>query len=137
MRGEAHATQPRHMPNNKKTKPFHHGAKRITFDRAKDLRHRKTSAEALLWKMLRDRALKNAKFRRQHPIGPFITDFYCHEAKLVIELDGSVHDLPAVKEKDAQRQRYLEDRGLTVLRFSNDALFTEVEMVIDTIEAHL
>jgi len=87
--------------------------------------------------MLRNRALKNAKFRRQHPIGPFITDFYCHEAKLVIELDGSIHDLLAVKEKDAQRQAYLEDRGLTVLRFTNNALFTDVDTVMNSIEEHL
>ena len=124
------------MPE-KKPKPFHHNAKRITFDRAKDLRRRQTSAEDLLWKMLRNRALKNAKFRRQHPIGPFITDFYCHEAKLVIELDGSIHDLPDVKEKDAQRQAYLEDRGLTVLRFTNDALFTDVDTVMNSIEEHI
>lgn len=125
------------MPNNKEPKPFHHRAKPITFERAKELRRKQTSAEAFLWKMLRNGAIKNAKFRRQHPIGPFITDFYCHEAKLVIELDGSVHDLPTAKEKDAQRQSYLEGRGLTVLRFSNDALYTDADPVMDSIESHL
>ncbi|MBK6463380.1 MAG: DUF559 domain-containing protein [Myxococcales bacterium] len=85
---------------------------------ARDLRERQTPAEDFLWQCLRDRQLNGAKFRRQHNIGRFIVDFYCHEARLVIELDGSVHE--GREEQDGARQRWLEAAGLRVLRFSND-----------------
>ena len=73
----------------------------------------------MLWAALRNRKLDGAKFRRQHPLGRFIADFYCHEALLVIELDGGVHDDASQVEYDLVRQKEIEERGLTVLRIKN------------------
>jgi very-short-patch-repair endonuclease len=84
-------------------------------DRAKQLRRDSTDAEKTLWRLLRARQLNGVKFRRQHPIGPFIVDFVCLEHHLVIELDGGQHasDTPG-------RTRFLESEGYRVLRFWNN-----------------
>ncbi len=94
---------------------------------ARDLRSRQTAAESLLWGVLRNRKLCNQKFRRQHPIGPWIVDFACVEHKLAIELDGGYHDL--VGEADLARQSALESFGWTVLRFENDEVLADVNSV--------
>ena len=94
---------------------------------AGDLRSRQTAAESLLWGVLRNRKLCNQKFRRQHPIGPWIVDFACVEHKLAIELDGGYHDL--VGEADLARQSALESFGWTVLRFENDEVLADVNSV--------
>ena len=86
---------------------------------ARRLRTNSTGTEAVLWAALRNRKLDGAKFRRQHPLGRFIADFYCHEALLVIELDGGVHDDASQVEYDLVRQKEIEERGLTVLRIKN------------------
>ena len=84
---------------------------------ARELRKNQTKEESLLWnQFLRQYPLR---FRRQYIIGNYIADFYCHQAKLVVELDGSQHYDPEEQEKDAERTRYLESQGLKVLRFSN------------------
>ena len=84
---------------------------------ARELRKNLTKEESLLWnQFLRAYPLR---FRRQYIIGSFIVDFYCHQAKLVVELDGSQHYDPEEQRKDAERTRYLESLGLQVLRFSN------------------
>jgi very-short-patch-repair endonuclease len=85
---------------------------------AREFRHEPTVAESNLWRALRSGAGGKAKFRRQHPIGSYIVDFYCDAAKLVIEVDGPIH--LGQQERDADRQAYLEMLGLTVLRFTND-----------------
>ncbi|MFM7192660.1 MAG: DUF559 domain-containing protein, partial [Microcystaceae cyanobacterium] len=101
---------------------------------ARDLRRSSTPTEAILWQALRNRQLNNAKFRRQHPIGPFVVDFYCHEAGLIVEVDGSIHDLPEQKTLDQQRQELLESLGLRFLRISSRAIETNLAEVLQTIQ---
>jgi very-short-patch-repair endonuclease len=102
-------------------------------ERARKLRGRQTPAEEILWECLRGRKLHDAKFRRQHNIDRFIVDFYCHEARLVIEVDGSVH--AGREDVDAERQRMLENFGLKVLRFSNEQIFEDLRFVLERIAA--
>ena len=96
-----------------------------------------TSAEKLMWQILRRNSVKGFYFRRQHPIGRYIADFYCHKVKLVVELDGDVHDSADQKEHDANRDAIMEKFGLTVLRFSNDDIFKNAEFVVNEIENFL
>ncbi len=96
--------------------------------RARELRQQQTPAEKLLWECLRNRQLLNAKFRRQHNISRYIADFYCHEALLVIELDGSIHKIQKIK--DSIRNDWMQKNGFTVLRFTNLEVFNETEGVL-------
>ena len=108
-------------------------ARAVLLQRSRALRSESTDAESLLWRLLRSRQLAGAKFRRQQPFGPFILDLYCHERKLVIEVDGGQHTLPAEAAKDAQRSDYLESRGLRVLRFTNLEVLQEPDAVVQSI----
>lgn len=101
------------------------------------LRREATPAEQRLWRLLRNRQLDDRKFRRQHPIGRYIVDFYCAEERLAIELDGAVHDDPARAEADYRRQRALEARGIRVLRFENRIVFEQPEAVLEAIRSCL
>jgi type I restriction enzyme M protein len=83
-----------------------------------------------MWQALRNRQIANAKFRRQHPVGPYILDFYCHEHELAIELDGSQHFTDEGKAKDQARTKALHEKGITVLRFDNHQVLTETEAVL-------
>ncbi len=100
---------------------------------AKKLRENQTDAEKCLWQLLRNRQIANAKFRRQHPIEGYIADFYCHEHKLVIELDGSQHFTEAGVRKDAQRTQRLNALGVRVLRFNNRQVLMETDAVLQVI----
>ena len=93
--------------------------------RARALRTTPTDAEAPLWYHLRDRHLAGHKFRRQHPIGPYFSDFACIEEKLIVELDGGQHADALVY--DADRTRFLQSKGWRVLRFWNDALLLQTD----------
>ena len=84
---------------------------------ARRLRCAPTYAEAAHWKLLRKTDLH---FRRQAPFGPYVVDFVCHQHRLIVELDGGVHDLPAVAARDAERDAWLDARGYRTLRFRND-----------------
>jgi very-short-patch-repair endonuclease len=75
------------------------------------------------------------KFRRQHPISIYIADFYCNKIKLVIEIDGSIHDSEEAKLNDKRRQQDLEDLNLMVIRFTNDQVKNEIESVIEMISS--
>jgi very-short-patch-repair endonuclease len=98
---------------------------------ARRLRRDQTDAERKLWSRLRDRRLFGARFRRQHPIGIFIADFCCTEAKLVIELDGGQH---ALRLRDDQvRTKYLESQGYVVIRFWDNDVLTNMEGVLHRI----
>ena len=97
------------------------------------LRADTTDAESLLWRLLRARRLVGVKFRRQHQFGRYILDFYSHEAKLVLELDGDGHAQPEQRARDAERTALLEAHGLTVLRFSNREVLQETEAVLTRI----
>jgi very-short-patch-repair endonuclease len=78
---------------------------------ARKLRREQTASEAILWEALRNRKLEGRKFRRQHPIGKFVVDFYCNAEGLIVEVDGSIHELPEQQELDRQRQFLLESLG--------------------------
>ena len=100
---------------------------------ARKMRQEPTTAEKLLWSRLRRNQLGGYKFRRQHPIGPYIVDFCCVEKKLIIEADGDVH---AFQEKqDRERTEWLEAEGYRVLRFANENILQQTEMVLETILA--
>lgn len=90
-----------------------------------------TDAERMLWFHLRDRRLGGYKFRRQHPIGPFIVDFVCPEKRLIVEVDGGQHALNV--EDDNQRSRFLQDKGFQILRFWNNEVLQETEAVLTKI----
>jgi very-short-patch-repair endonuclease len=98
---------------------------------ARELRARETNAESLLWEKLRGRRLNGLKFRRQHPVGPFVLDFCCAECRLAVELDGGVHDQQ--KERDAEREALLKTGGYRVLRFANDEVMDNIDAVIAAI----
>lgn len=99
--------------------------------RARELRKHQTPTEEILWECLRDRRLLNAKFRRQHNIGQFIADFYCHTARLVVELDGKIHQ--SQKIEDANRDEWIASHGLRVLRFGNDEVLDDLVGVLGVI----
>jgi very-short-patch-repair endonuclease len=99
--------------------------------RAQELRKQQTPTEQIIWECLRDRRFLNAKFRRQHNIGQFIVDFYCRTAKLVIELDGEVHN--SQKIEDANRDEWMQAHGLIVLRFGNNEVLDNLGEVLGVI----
>jgi very-short-patch-repair endonuclease len=101
----------------------------LTF--ARQLRVSMTDAEQLIWKLIRNRTLGGFKFRRQHPVQSFILDFYCHEAKLAIELDGGHH--AEQKEKDANRDSTLLQLGIKTLRYWNHHVLQETESVLQDV----
>jgi very-short-patch-repair endonuclease len=112
------------------------GEYRVTA-KARTLRQKMTKAEVFLWMQLRKRALNSARFRRQHPIGPFIADFACPAAKLIIEVDGATHSTPHELAYDARRTKYLESLGWTVLRVNNTDIYENMDGVWHTIAARL
>jgi imidazole glycerol-phosphate synthase subunit HisF len=109
-----------------------YGASNLIFKNAKKLRNNVTEAESFLWQSINNKQL-GVKFRRQHPISYFIADFYCHEAKLIIELDGSIHDLPEILNNDIERQKALEQLGIRVIRFKNAELYNNLNTVLNKI----
>ncbi|WP_051664056.1 endonuclease domain-containing protein [Dyadobacter crusticola] len=113
--------------------PMHHGAGPITFARARQLRNAETRAEKLLWERLSNKKL-GVKFRRQHPISNFIVDFYCHEKKLVIEVDGSIHLLADNIEYDKIRSDVIVEFGVSIIRFTNEDIYFRMENVIALIK---
>jgi very-short-patch-repair endonuclease len=104
-------------------------------DIAKDLRRRSTEAEKALWRNLRNRQLCGFKFRRQQLLGPYIVDFACLEARLVIEVDGGQHAVD--KEKDVERDTWLRGQGFQVLRFWNNEVLGNTDGVLETIRQRL
>jgi very-short-patch-repair endonuclease len=98
---------------------------------ARELRKNMTDAERIIWYYLRDRRLSGWKFRRQHPIGPFIVDFICIEKRLIVEVDGGQHNLNP--EIDIKRTEYLKERGYRVIRFWNNDVLKETEAVLNSI----
>ncbi len=98
---------------------------------AREMRKQMPDAEVLLWKLLRNRSIAGAKFRRQHPVGRYILDFYCDEKKLAIELDGSQHADQCAY--DQQRDAFLNNMGIRVLRFWNNQMLLETEAVLEVI----
>ncbi|MDA3799755.1 MAG: N-6 DNA methylase [Kiritimatiellae bacterium] len=104
---------------------------------ARELRKKQTPAEDIVWELLRNKKFMGLKFRRQHQIGDYIVDFYCHEHKLVIELDGSVHSTPNRKASDKKRDSYLKSIGNTVLRFENKDVTDTPDVFLSTLESNI
>ena len=102
---------------------------------ARSLRGDMTDVERLLWRALRDKQLNGHRFRRQHPIGSYITDFACIEEKIIIELDGGQHQ--EQQEHDEQRTAFLQAHGWQVVRFWNNDVLNNVDGVVFTIAGHL
>ena len=99
----------------------------------KSLRSHSTPAEAALWRALKGSQAGGYKFRRQHGIGPYVMDFYCPSLRLCVELDGEVHRLPGVYEHDEERTRFLNDNGITVMRFENKIVWSNMQGIVDAI----
>ena len=97
---------------------------------ARRLRKRQTKSEKLLWLALRNRQLDDLKFLRQHPIGHSIVDFYCHETRLVIEIDGGIHLNADVKDRDKFRQKMIEDYGIRFFRCTANEVESNLEGVL-------
>lgn len=95
-----------------------------------DLRKNQTEAESVFWDLVRNKKLLGLKFRRQHQIGNYIADFYCHSERLIIELDGEIHNSPEQKKKDEKRDKYLKSLGNKILRFKNTELFENTQSVL-------
>ena len=108
----------------------------LLFARAKELRENMTQAEMVLWGYLRTKP-SGYKFRRQHPVGIYVADFFCCKLKLVIEVDGSVHAKEEVKRNDEERQKLIESERIKVLHLSNDEVMTQLETVIEEIQIKL
>jgi very-short-patch-repair endonuclease len=98
---------------------------------AKELRQNMTPAEKILWQHLRAKRFKSLKFRRQQIIEGFIVDFYCHSLGLVIEVDGKIHDQQ--KDYDSERDKIITAKGLMILRFTNQQVIENIELVLKAI----
>ena len=103
--------------------------------RSRELRRKMTLPEKILWQFLRGSSFAGLRFRRQHPIGGYITDFCCLQKKLIIELDGGYHD--NIKQEDADRDAFLKKRGFRVLHFTNDHVFDRVDWILQMIAHEL
>ncbi|GGG38337.1 endonuclease domain-containing protein [Hymenobacter glacieicola] len=120
---------------------------RLTADKSKwyghlknfsaEMRRHSTEAEDKLWQALRNRQLAGIKFRRQHSIDRYIVDFVCLKHKLIIEVDGEIHNQPDQQDYDAGRSALLQELGYRILRFSNDQVLHELDQVVVTIKSAL
>ncbi|HYC68988.1 endonuclease domain-containing protein [Brevundimonas sp.] len=105
----------------------------LTVERARALRRRLSPPEARLWVQLRRRRLRGLKFRRQHPIGPYILDFYCAEARLAVEVDGQCHDQPNRIAHDRRRTAWLREQNIRVMRLAAESVRVHLDDVLDFI----
>jgi very-short-patch-repair endonuclease/formylglycine-generating enzyme required for sulfatase activity len=123
-----------HNNHARADKDYRAMAAKVMVEIARDLRQRSTSAEELLWECVRDRRLNNLKFRRQHPVAntAFVVDFFCNEAQLAIEVDGGIHE--SQQREDHWREQALKDAGMTVIRFTNEDIFNDLERVLIQIQ---
>lgn len=110
-----------------------YGASPQLFENAKALRKAMTPAELALWERLRSTKINGVRFKAQHPIRYFVADFYCHAARLIIELDGAVHDSVEQREYDVNRTYVLEEFDLAVVRFRNEEVFQDLDKVVSRI----
>jgi very-short-patch-repair endonuclease len=114
-----------------------YGAPPHIFEKARELRKEMTDAEELLWRYLKKKQLGGFRFRKQHPVSDFVADFYCHTAKLIIEVDGGYHNLENQKHYDRERTKLLNEFGITVLRFTNEQIENDIKKVIAKIKTSL
>jgi imidazole glycerol-phosphate synthase subunit HisF len=118
-------------------KKMFYGATSNSFEKARWLREKTTRHENLLWGRLQKRQILALRIKRQHPIGTYIADFYCHAAKLVIEVDGMSHNTIHQKAYDEERTFNFEIDGLKVIRFTNDEIEFYLDRVIKEITTHV
>jgi very-short-patch-repair endonuclease len=116
---------------------MHFGAKPELFKYAQEMRKNPTESEKVLWNTLRRFRSEGYIFRRQHPLDIFIADFYCHKLKLIIEVDGEIHDSEQAIEYDDGRSGELEKFGIKVIRFTNDQVLGDKETVISLIHQYI
>ena len=102
---------------------------KATVEKARTLRRTMSRPEARLWQFLRTRP-GNLKFRRQHPMGPYVLDFYCPQAKLAIEVDGESHDLGDIPARDERRDAWLREQDLRILRIPAAELYGDIEAAV-------
>jgi very-short-patch-repair endonuclease len=114
---------------------FYKGVSHTTFTakRAKELRQEQTYAEKVLWQKLRAHRFHDFKFRRQVPVGPYIVDFLCNEARLIIEIDGDTHWEPGAQEHDSKRDEFLASQGFCIARLKNREILKSLETVMHQI----
>ncbi len=112
---------------------MHYGASKIIFQYAETLRKNMTPTEKIIW----ERVCRNQlgfRIRRQHPVWKYIADYYCHEVKLIIEVDGEIHSTKENKAYDINRDVTLNEFGIETIRFSNEQVMNEIDYVIDEIK---
>ncbi|HEX3366714.1 endonuclease domain-containing protein [Phenylobacterium sp.] len=110
---------------------------RVTKDRAKALRRTMSLPEVLLWKALKGGAVGRLHFRKQHPIGPYVLDFYCDAAKLAVEIDGATHGTEEQPDRDARRDAWLAEQGIATLRLPGSLVLRDVDDAVRTIVGYL
>lgn len=115
---------------------MHMGSPLRNFSFGRENRRQSTKAEKILWEHLRNRNL-GYTFRRQHPISDFIADFYCHECKLIIEIDGEYHNELEQQQYDKGRTYILNELKVTVIRFTNREVHKQINFVLDKIKEHI
>jgi len=116
---------------------FYFRAHPETIKRAKELRKNMTPAEKVFWNRVRNKKFQGLKFRRQHPIEYYIADFYCPEKKLVIEIDGKIHDQIDKKEQDKNRDAEIKKYDLKILRFKNKEIINNISQALNIIKVEL
>ena len=115
-------------------KTMHLYASPRIFGNAKNLRRNLTPTEELLWTYLRNRQIENVKFRKQHPMSRYVADFYAHEVKMVIELDGKHHENPDQLFYDMDRTEVLAFYGISILRFKNEQVLHSIKEILEEIK---
>ena len=110
--------------------------RKVLKSRRKALRNNSTSAEAELWRHLKNRQLEGRKFRRQFSVSNYILDFFCPEEKLCVELDGNDHFTEVSVKHDSIRDRILNQGGITTLRFENSGVWNNLEGILTEIKSH-
>jgi very-short-patch-repair endonuclease len=123
--------------DNKPTVEMFKGADAKLFEFAQENRLNPTKAEAVLWEVLKGNKLGGKKFRRQHPLGHYILDFYCHSEKLGIEIDGEYHNKDTQKIYDEDRTSSIAMEGIRIIRFTNDQVINNIAFVEEEIKNHL
>ena len=116
---------------------YNHQNKPHLTQKRKFLRNNSTKAEIRLWQYVKNKQIEGRKFRRQYSIGNIIIDFFCPAENLAIELDGETHFNPVTEQKDHKRDLLLEKLGIKVLRFENDMVFKNPEIIVNAILDHI
>ena len=119
----------KHMMSAYSDIPMFYDAPAGIFGRAKYLRQHMTSAEKKVWEFVKNKNVLGAKFRAQHPLGVYIADFYCHKIRLIIEIDGEIHENEEQKEYDIQRSRDLNNWDIDLIRFTNFQVHNDFDSV--------